>query len=426
MLSLKKFQRIFTNVLANLQFAIFLLVLIAFYSVCGSILEQDQPVNYYIENYSNIKVLNFFSFSDLILKFELDRIFSTVWFYALIFVFSLSLITCSFTRQLPTFLFFKGNRFFYSQNIPKTLQICKTFNYIKISSLNNSLLRQKFLIFQKRNSFYSYKGLIGKFAPLLVHLSLIITILGSVIATLSSFSAQELVSKSEIATIQNITRRNLLSNIPSYSLKINDFWIDYNSTNNINQYFSDISILDDAGNESIRRTISVNHPLQYEGLTIYQTDWTLNTLRLKLKSGQIQQVPLSILKDQKKSWVGNVVIDQNQYFFVLQEFNGLISIYDSKGQFYQSAELGQKLDDFQIIDVIPATGLQLKEDPGIPILYLGFFFLMISIILNNQYFPEIWISTLEENNKVALIGKTNRSVIGFNIEIFKTLKQLVF
>lgn len=421
----KRLRKTIINILANLQFAIFLLILIVFYSISGSIIEQDQPFDYYIENYNQIKILNLFSASTLILNIGLDHIFSTFWFYFLIFIFSLSLIICSITTQFPIFLFSKSNRFFYLRNIPKTLQICKTLSIIKIFSINHVLIKKNYLLFQKKNSFYSYKGLIGKFAPLLIHLSLITVIFGSIIATLASFSSQELIPKTEITTIQNITRKNIFSLIPSYSIRVNDFWIDYTKNTDVNQYFSDISILNKFGNEEFRKTISVNHPVRYKNLAIYQTDWNLSALRIKVNNNEVLQIPLTPLKDQKKSWIGNIILNQKQYFLVVQKLNGLVSVYDSNGQLIQTLEFGERMVDFQLIDLIPATGLQLKSDPGVPVLYLGFFFLMISIVLNNQYFPELWLSNLESKNKIILVGKTNRSLIGFNIEIFKILKELV-
>jgi cytochrome c biogenesis protein len=424
MKQLKTIQKRILQVLTDLKFAISLFFLISFYGVCGSILEQERPAQYYIENYSVKKPFLNFLTSDLIFNFGLDHIFSTWWFYTLIFVFGLSLITCSFTRQIPLFLFSRGVRFFYSSNIPKNFQIFETLKPVKTSFLTNLLLEKNYLTIQKQGAIYSYKGLIGRFAPLLVHLSLIIVLAGTMVASLSSFSAQELIPKSELFNIQNTIRKGTFSQFPKYTIRVNDFWITYNEEENIKQYFSNISVLGINGTEKASQTISVNNPLQYKGLTIYQTDWDLVALRLQLKNGIIKQIPLVPLEKQSKNWIANFQIDNNNYYIVVSNLDGYVSLYDKDGQFLQQLELLDEISDFKLVDIIPRTGLQLKMDAGVPIIYLGFFFLMLSIIASSKEFPELWISNDKHNKNIYVAGRTNRSQLAFDLELFKIFANL--
>ena len=87
-------------------------------------------------------------------------------------------------------------------------------------------------------------------------------------------------------------------------------------------------------------------------------------------------------------------------------------------------ELFDSLDGCEIIEIIPRTGLQLKVDEGIPTLYCGFLFLMISIIFSSQYFPEIWVVLADKGNLSTIVGKTNRQQLDFTFSIFKILKKL--
>lgn len=424
---MKEFQKIqkkTLTLLTDLKFAISLFFLISFYGICGSILEQERPAQYYIENYSNEKPFLKFLTSDLIFNLGLDHIFSTWWFYILIFIFALSLITCSFTRQVPIFLFSRGSRFFYSGNVPKNLQIFQRTETIKSQNLTNLLLEKNYLTIQKQGVSYSYKGLLGRFAPLLVHLSLIIVLVGTMVASLSSFSAQELIPKSELFVIQNTIKKGVFSNFPNYSIRVNDFWIDYDKEERVQQYFSNISIITAQGNENFSKTISVNNPLQYKGLTIYQTDWDLIALRLKLKDGTIKQIPLTPLSNQKKSWITNFTVQNNTYYLVVNNLNGYISVYNANGNFIQQLETLDETPDFQFLEIIPRTGLQLKIDNGVPIIYLGFFFLMLSILASSKQFPELWVSNVKHDKILYIAGKTNRSQLAFDLEWFKIFKKI--
>ena len=87
-------QKLFRS-LADLRFAIGILLIIAFFSIIGTIIEQDQSIETYKANYPlTNRVLGFLSW-DIILKFGLDHVYKTWWFLGLIFLFGCSLTLCS-------------------------------------------------------------------------------------------------------------------------------------------------------------------------------------------------------------------------------------------------------------------------------------------------------------------------------------------
>ena len=93
-------QRFFRS-LADLRFAIGILLLIACFSIIGTVIEQDQPIEVYKLNYplSN-RVFGFLSW-DIILKFGFDHVYKTWWFITLLFLIGISLLTCTFLKQIP-------------------------------------------------------------------------------------------------------------------------------------------------------------------------------------------------------------------------------------------------------------------------------------------------------------------------------------
>lgn len=68
------------------------------------------------------------------------------------------------------------------------------------------------------------------------------------------------------------------------------------------QFHSDLSLFDLDGKEVMRKTISVNDPLRYGGITIYQTDWSISALQI-LKDGEgpfnLAVAPLKLNGDKK-------------------------------------------------------------------------------------------------------------------------------
>lgn len=70
----------------------------------------------------------------------------------------------------------------------------------------------------------------------------------------------------------------------------------------VSQFHTDLSLLDLNGKEVMQKTISVNDPLRYGGITIYQTDWSFSALQI-LKDGEgpfnLAMAPLKINGDKK-------------------------------------------------------------------------------------------------------------------------------
>ena len=91
----------FLRFLADLRFAIAILLIIAFFSIIGTVIEQDQSIEIYKLNYPlTNRIFGFLSW-DIILKFGFDHIYKTWWFITCIIMFGLSLLACSILQQFP-------------------------------------------------------------------------------------------------------------------------------------------------------------------------------------------------------------------------------------------------------------------------------------------------------------------------------------
>ena len=90
------------KLIADLRFAITILIIIAFSSIIGTVVEQDQSIETYKLNYPLTNpTLGFLSW-DLIFKFGLDHVYKTWWFISFIIIFGISLLTCTILQQIPS------------------------------------------------------------------------------------------------------------------------------------------------------------------------------------------------------------------------------------------------------------------------------------------------------------------------------------
>ena len=419
-------QQLF-RVVADLRFSIFILLLISFFSIIGTVIEQDQPIEIYKTNYSLTSPVFGFLTWDYIIKFGLDHIYKSWWFLTLIFLFGLSLISCTFLQQLPSLRIARRCQFFRKTNQFSRLQI---FTILKNFSFNKILFRikkNKYSIFQQKNIAYCYKGLIGRIAPILVHFSMILILLGTIIGSLFGFKAQEMVPKTENFHIQNILNNGQFSIIPKTSTRINDFWITYTKNKTVSQFYSDISVLNSQGKETNRKTISVNSPLIYQNVYYYQTDWNLIGLRVQETNSEVIEYPfLNILNNQNKVWLTWLSNNNslNEGIIALSDnLEGYCSIYSETGVFLGNIELnelGNFKQPFTLLEILSSTGLQIKTDPGIPVIYSGFLFLMVSTLISYITYSQIWI--IKKNQKLFIGGITNRALFDFELEFLKFIK----
>ena len=237
------------KLLTDLKFALAVLLTIAIASSLGSFIEQDEPILFYQQNYPVEKPIYGFINSNFILILGLDHIYRTWWFLFLLVILGISLVSCTITRQFPIFknskdysfkkekksflnlpFFVKIENIYYSVYISKHdcyIYYLKEIILLKIQKLN-------FYIYQNDNLVYGYKGLIGRISPILVHLSLIIILIGSLIGAFKNFKAQEVLPKGELFHIQNPIRVGWFTELPPVNIRVNDFWVEYEKKKFIN------------------------------------------------------------------------------------------------------------------------------------------------------------------------------------------------
>lgn len=417
------------KLLANLNFSILILLFICFFSMLGSLIEQDQNLLYYKQNYplnnENILLLNW----KIIIFFSLDHIYQAWWFISLIVFFTFSLTSCTFSTQLPSLKNARRWKFFSpSSRININHNLFNFENNFSNSLINiiYSLVNQNFYVFHKKNFVYSYKGILGRVAPIFVHLSIIISVIGFVISSFGGYVIQEMIPKNETFHLKNVIQSGLSSKLNKKLLiRANDFFISYNFDNSIQQFFSRLSIINNKNEVIKEKLVSVNRPLRFNDLTFYQTDWKINALRIQIGSIQkiiIQKKLLKLNINNKVCWLCILPINNNQkLIFILFNLKDPIMITDLNGHILKNIFINENIYInticFSIKDIMLNTGLQIKVDPGVSLVYLGFFILMISTFISYISYSQVWVSLI--SGVMSFAFSTNRSIFFFEEKILK-------
>ena len=420
--------------LTDLRLAIALLLTIAIFSITGTVIEQGQSLAFYQENYPETPALFGFLTWKLLLIVGLDHVYRTWWFLALLILFGASLTACTFTRQFPALSAARRWKFYTQPRQFQKLALSAEFPKKTLEQLKPFLSEKRYQLFQEGSALYARKGLVGKMGPILVHASMLIILLGAILGSMMGFSAQEMAPSGETFRIANIFNAGpwAAAQIPQdWSVRVNRFWIDYTPEGGIDQFYSDLSVLDQAGKEVKQKTIWVNQPLRYQGVTLYQADWAIAAVRVRINQSPVLQLPMALLDTQGGgrfwgTWAPTKPDFSDGVSLIAQDLQGTLLVYDNSGNLVSTVRAGMATEvngvTLAVDQVIGSTGLQIKADPGIPIVYLGFGLLMLGVLMSYVSHSQVW--ALEIEGQLYVGGRTNRAQVTFEQELIGVLDQL--
>ncbi|RLN16328.1 hypothetical protein C2845_PM02G46600 [Panicum miliaceum] len=341
--------------LSNLPLAISEMFAIAALMALGTVIDQGEAPSYYFEKFPEDNPVFGFITWRWILTPGFDHMFSSPVFLGLLALLAASLMACTYTTQLPMVKVARRWSFTHSGERIKKQEFSDSLPRASIQDLGVILMGAGYEVFTKGPSLYAFKGLAG---------------------------------------------RGVLSVAPDVfntEVHVNRFYMEYYDSGEVSQFYSDLSLFNLDGKEVMRKTIKVNDPLRYGGITIYQTDWGFSALQVK-KNGEgpfnLAMAPLKLNGDKKLYGTFLPLEDSGSSNPSVKGISMLardlqsIVLYDQDGKFVGVRRPSSKLpieingNEILIEDAIGSTGLDLKTDPGVPIVYAGFGALMLTTCIS--------------------------------------------
>ncbi|EFA68674.1 ResB-like protein [Cylindrospermopsis raciborskii CS-505] len=367
----------------------------------------------------------------------LDHVYRTWWFLSLLVLFGVSLTACTFTRQLPALKTAQKWQYYDEPRKFNKLALSAELNNVNLNSITALLKKSQYQIFQQEESnhlLYARKGIIGKMGPIVVHIGIVMILLGGIWGAMTGFMAQEMITSGDTFQVKNIIDAGAWSSqdvLKNWSVKVNRFWIDYTPKGGIDQFYSDLSVLNYQGEEVNHENIYVNKPLRYHGVVFYQTDWGIAAVKVKINNSPIFQLPMALLNTNGQgrlwgTWIPTKPDLSAGVSLLAKDLQGMVLIYDNEGKLVNTVRAGMSIPvngvNLKILDVVGSTGLQIKYDPGIPIVYTGFALLMLGVVMSYFSHSQIW--ALQHGDVLYVGGKTNRAQVTFEREVLGILDQV--
>jgi cytochrome c biogenesis protein len=364
----------------------------------------------------------------------LNHVYTTWWYLSILVLFGSSLIACTFRRQLPALKATQVWKFYEQPRQFNKLVLSAEITTESLGKINTVLGEKGYKVYQNDNSLYAQKGISGRIGPIIVHVGMIVILLGAIWGAFTGFFAQEMIQSGQTFTIQNFLEAGKFTNLnhaQSFDIKVNNFWIKYTPDGSVDQFYSDLSVVDKKGEELDRKTIFVNQPLRYNGITFYQTNWSISGVKIQLNNSPIFQLPMAELTNERKgriwgTWIPTKPDLSEGISLITKDLQGTMFLYDSSGKLISAVRPNMPVEvngvTLKILELIGSTGLQIKADPGVPLVYIGFALLMIGVVMSYVSFSQIW--ALQENDRYFIGGKTNRALVAFEKEMYQILEKI--
>ncbi|MBU6353805.1 MAG: cytochrome c biogenesis protein ResB [Cyanobacteria bacterium REEB498] len=408
--------------ISDLRLAIGLLILIAIASGLGTLVPQKESAELYHRVYDPQPWLGLFN-GDALLRLQLDHVYSSGWFLALLAWLGLALILCSWRRQWPAL---RAALRWIDYSAPRQLSKLTLAETIPCADPSASLQQLQQLLSQRGwqvqphpNRLAARRGVSGRVGPLLVHTGLVVLMVGAAWGALGGQRLERFLAPGNVLELLNRRGDTQLS------VTLEQFGIERDPAGRPEQFRSRLK-LEPGGSEPTERAISVNHPLRFQGMTVYQADWALAAVQLQLGQSPILELPLQSFPQLGEQVWGIVLPTRpdgsNPVLLALSSEQGPVTAYSADAEVLGTLVPGGAAVEIQgiplrIAAVVPASGLLLKRDPGVPLVYAGFAIALagggLSLIATRQ----LWAIAEPEQGKLHLAGLCNRNLTALAQEL---------
>ena len=417
---MKKISQVL-NWLSSLKIAILLLLLIAISCATGTIIPQLESDQFYLENYNKNPFLGIIN-GNILLLFDLNHIFTSFWFLLLLIWLAIALAVCSFRRQLPilksalNWIDYKSPRQIAKLSVAQTIQTNNTSK--SLGELTNFLRERRWNVRETDGRIAARQGVVGRVGPILIHLGMILLMLGSTYGSLNGQTIEKFLAPGRSIDLLDKQKEKELT------IELENFKIERDPQGRAQQYRSTVNLIEPDGNNQAKE-ISVNYPLRYKGLTLYQADWSLAAITIEINNSPKLQIPIQSIPELGEQVWGTIIpTNKNDKDTILLTVNnelGPVVIYDNDGSKLTSLSTSQEAEVkdsvIKIVNIIPSSGLLLKRDPGVPIVYTSFAIILIGGSLSLISTKKIWVIHEKENSIIYIGGLSNRNLSGLSKEL---------
>ncbi|MFZ5774229.1 MAG: cytochrome c biogenesis protein ResB [Thermodesulfobacteriota bacterium] len=424
---------------ASVKLALFTLFFLAATSIIGTLIPQKNPPQFYLENFGPGGA----RFIELL---DVQDMYASWWFLALLLLFSINLIVCTFDRLPDVWRMVVLNNLDTTRDKlakqPHRLEYLSDEAPETTATTASGLLAQSGWGPQQAGTLlFSQKCAWSRLGVYAVHLSILIIFAGALIGTFTGFKGSVMIPEGSSAdsVFEQISGRP----IPlGFEVRCNDFNLSYYADGATPKEFrSELTVRDPATGETKTEPIVVNDPLDFKGVTLYQSSYEpMQAFRVTLtqKNGGKEtrfeipfgekihwpdtNIDFGIINQQVASRMGDVVSVK----FWFSDGKGDPEIFWLNNNASQTITRPSGAYDVAVSQMY-STGLQATKDPGVWVVYFGCALMLaglyVAFFLSHR---RVWIYIDQdaERCRVLVAGTSSKNKLGFEKEFAALTEQL--
>ncbi|MDM7952601.1 MAG: cytochrome c biogenesis protein ResB [Cyanobium sp. CZS 25K] len=416
--------------ISDLRLAIGLLLLIALASGIGTAIPQKEEEAFYHQLYDPQPWLGLVH-GNGVLRLQLDHVYSSGWFLGLLAWLGLSLILCSWRRQWPAlqaslrWIDYRSPRQLSKLSVAETL--VTDHAAADLERLEADLRGSGWQIRRQDDRLAARRGVLGRVGPLLVHAGMVVLMVGAAWGALGGQRLERFLAPGR--ELELLDSRGSTQ----VTLALDDFRIQRDPAGRPEQFSSSLRLIPPSDAAPTEAAISVNHPLRYRGMTLYQADWSLATISLQLGRSPVLELPLQSfpqLGDQLWGLVLPTRPDGSEPVLLsLSSEQGPVQVFGPDGVALAQLVPGGEAQEvkglpIRVESVLPASGILLKRDPGVPLVYTGFAIALLGGALSLVATRQLWAIADGPGGRLHVAGLCNRNLTAFAGELPALLQRL--
>ena len=432
----KEFGDALLEFFSSLKLAIFLMITMAILATVGTVIQQGERPEVYIKEYGETAYWWF-------VKLGFIDIYHTWYFSSILVLLCINSLTC-FQQRFPAIW-----RSIRQDKVNVTvpfIQSLKRSATVDLAAERGQVTEDMALAFAARGyrvlvskgdaetTIYATKGIMGRVAAHVAHLSVTLIVIGGILGNVIGFRDFGVCLEGETYHIPQ----------GNFDLHVDKFWIDYYDNGAVKSYNSTLTVIEN-GESKLTKTITVNDPLVYKGIWFYQSSYgdswdRVEKARVVVREKATDKVVGEAILDWKKEAVlkdlglklqltefvadfGFDAKDKRVYSKTVEHENPAIKLAITEREqtltspwvFYNYPDLfeiqGSKYK-FELTGYLAKkfTGLQITKDPGVLLVWIGSTLLVVGVTLSAAiYHRRVWAKVVpgpQGQGVVVYVGGT--------------------
>ncbi|MGD2127633.1 MAG: cytochrome c biogenesis protein ResB [Desulfobacteraceae bacterium] len=447
------------NIFSSIKLTLVLLILLAITSIFGTLIPQQEGAMAFAQRLSPGLV-------NLLSSLQLFDMYHSVWFRLLIGSLALNLVVCSIDRFPTSMKRFrarpKPDRFKPFKNLASQRSFSLKEEMTETSDRVAQILKAQYRRLETKitdtgHFFYADKGRYSHFGVYLVHLSVLLILIGGIIGSFFGFEAYVNIPEGEAVETVRLRKTRAPKTLP-FTVRCEKFTVDFYENGAPKEYRSDLIFIAD-GKAVQHGALLVNHPITFNGITFYQSSYgTLPGNRVRLHiSGELNsenaffdaevgtryQLPGNeaqfLVRDIRPNFMRmgpavQIMIKpaegEDITFWVFQNEAQIRNRFPGIFQKFPKLNPSAFKPYTFFLDEIESryyTGLQVNKDPGVSLVWLGFFVIILGLFVTFfMSHRRVWvhISNTSQGITVSVAGKANKNPVGLEKELDQLTERL--